>query len=60
LPSGRSPRIPAGAVLTHFEEMDRLSHDELVRLGAADGWEPAWDGLLIDVAPNGTRIRASD
>jgi len=29
--------------------MARLSHDELVRLGESDGWEPAWDGLLIDV-----------
>jgi hypothetical protein len=27
--------------------MDSLSHDELVRLGATDGWEPAWDGLLV-------------
>ena len=36
----------ARAVLSHVEEMDRLSHDELVRLGAADGWEPAWDGLV--------------
>ena len=40
---------PRRAVLSHVEEMDRLSHDELVRLGEADGWEPAWDGLLIDV-----------
>jgi hypothetical protein len=29
--------------------MDRVSHDELVRLGAADGWEPAFDGLLVEV-----------
>jgi phosphoribosyl 1,2-cyclic phosphate phosphodiesterase len=40
---------PRRAVLSHIEEMDRVSHDELVRLGAADGWEPAWDGLLIEV-----------
>jgi phosphoribosyl 1,2-cyclic phosphate phosphodiesterase len=40
---------PRRAVLSHVEEMDRLSHDELVRLGRADGWEPAWDGLLIEV-----------
>jgi phosphoribosyl 1,2-cyclic phosphate phosphodiesterase len=40
---------PRRAVLAHVEEMDRLSHDELVRLGKADGWEPAWDGLLVDV-----------
>ena len=36
-------------VLTHVEEMDRVSHDELLRLGATDGWEPAYDGLLLDV-----------
>jgi phosphoribosyl 1,2-cyclic phosphate phosphodiesterase len=36
-------------ILSHVEEMDRVSHDELVRLGAADGWEPAYDGLLVDV-----------
>jgi hypothetical protein len=29
--------------------MDRVSQDELVRLGGADGWEPAYDGLLIRV-----------
>jgi phosphoribosyl 1,2-cyclic phosphate phosphodiesterase len=40
---------PRRAVLSHVEEMDRLSHDELVRLGAADGWEPAWDGLVLEV-----------
>jgi phosphoribosyl 1,2-cyclic phosphate phosphodiesterase len=39
----------ARTVLSHVEEMDRLSHDELARLGAADGWEPAYDGLVIDV-----------
>jgi phosphoribosyl 1,2-cyclic phosphate phosphodiesterase len=36
-------------VLSHVEEMDRMSHDELVRLGASDGWEPAFDGLVLDV-----------
>jgi phosphoribosyl 1,2-cyclic phosphate phosphodiesterase len=36
-------------VLSHIEEMDRMSHDELVRLGAADGWEPAYDGLTVEV-----------
>lgn len=41
---------PRRAVLSHVEEMDRLSHDELRRLGAADGWEPAFDGLLLDLA----------
>jgi phosphoribosyl 1,2-cyclic phosphate phosphodiesterase len=35
-------------VLSHVEEMDKLSHDELVRLGEADGWEPAFDGMLIE------------
>ncbi len=40
---------PRRAVLSHIEEMDRVSHDELVRLGAADGWEPAWDGLVIEL-----------
>jgi phosphoribosyl 1,2-cyclic phosphate phosphodiesterase len=40
---------PRRAVLSHVEEMDRLSHDELLRLGAADGWEPAFDGLVLDV-----------
>jgi len=40
---------PRRAVLSHVEEMDRLSHDELVRLGEADGWEPAHDGMLIDL-----------
>src|SRR5829696_1411264 len=36
-------------VLAHVEEMDGLSHDELVRLGRRDGWEPAHDTMLIDV-----------
>jgi phosphoribosyl 1,2-cyclic phosphate phosphodiesterase len=40
---------PRRAVLSHVEEMDRLSHDELLRLGETDGWEPAYDGLLIRV-----------
>jgi phosphoribosyl 1,2-cyclic phosphate phosphodiesterase len=35
-------------VLSHVEEMDKLSHDELVRLGETDGWEPAFDGMLIE------------
>jgi len=39
----------ARTVLSHVEEMDRVSHDELVRLGDADGWEPAYDGLVIDL-----------
>jgi phosphoribosyl 1,2-cyclic phosphate phosphodiesterase len=40
---------PRRAVLSHVEEMDRLSHDELRELGAADGWEPAYDGMVIDL-----------
>ena len=40
---------PRRGVLSHVEEMDRVSHDELVRLGAADGWEPAYDGLVLQV-----------
>ena len=39
---------PARAILSHVEEMDRLSHDELIALGEADGWEPAFDGMLIE------------
>ena len=39
---------PRRAVLSHVEEMERLSHDELVALGEADGWEPAFDGMLLD------------
>jgi phosphoribosyl 1,2-cyclic phosphate phosphodiesterase len=35
-------------LLSHVEEMDKLSHDELVRLGDADGWQPAFDGMLIE------------
>jgi phosphoribosyl 1,2-cyclic phosphate phosphodiesterase len=35
-------------VLSHVEEMDRMSHDQLVRLGEADGWEPAYDGMVIE------------
>jgi phosphoribosyl 1,2-cyclic phosphate phosphodiesterase len=40
---------PRRAVLSHVEEMDRLSHDELVRLGGSDGWEPAFDGFVVDL-----------
>jgi phosphoribosyl 1,2-cyclic phosphate phosphodiesterase len=40
---------PRRTVLSHIEEMDRLSHDELVRLGAADGWEPAYDGMVLEL-----------
>ena len=39
---------PRRVVLSHVEEMDRLSHDELVRLGEADGYEPAFDGMLVE------------
>jgi phosphoribosyl 1,2-cyclic phosphate phosphodiesterase len=44
-----SALAPRRAVLSHIEEMDRLSHDELVRLGTADGWEPAYDGMVIEL-----------
>jgi phosphoribosyl 1,2-cyclic phosphate phosphodiesterase len=44
-----SALAPRRGVLSHVEEMDRLSHDELLRLGAADGWEPAFDGLILDL-----------
>jgi phosphoribosyl 1,2-cyclic phosphate phosphodiesterase len=40
---------PRRAVLSHVEEMDRLSHDELRRLGEADGWEPAYDGMVVEL-----------
>jgi phosphoribosyl 1,2-cyclic phosphate phosphodiesterase len=39
----------ARTVMLHVEEMDRLSHDQLVELGELDGWEPAYDGLVIDL-----------
>jgi phosphoribosyl 1,2-cyclic phosphate phosphodiesterase len=39
---------PRRAVLAHIEEMDRLSHDELLRLGESDGWEPAFDGKVVE------------
>jgi phosphoribosyl 1,2-cyclic phosphate phosphodiesterase len=40
---------PKRVVLSHVEEMEHLSHDELVTLGAKDGWEPAYDGLIVEV-----------
>jgi len=40
---------PARAILSHVEELDRLSHDELLRLGGRDGWEPAFDTMILDV-----------
>jgi phosphoribosyl 1,2-cyclic phosphate phosphodiesterase len=40
---------PRRALLSHVEEMERLSHDELVQLGRRDGWEPAYDGMLVEV-----------
>jgi phosphoribosyl 1,2-cyclic phosphate phosphodiesterase len=40
-------------VLSHVEHMDGLSHDDLVRLGDRDGWEPAYDGMLIDQPRDG-------
>ena len=35
-------------ILSHVEEMERLSHDDLTRLGEQDGWEPAYDGMLVE------------
>ena len=52
--AGRSAR--GATILSHVEEMDRLSHDELERLGAADGWEPAYDGLLESTAVSADTI----
>ena len=56
--SRRARSAPRRTVLTHVEEMDRVSHDELVRLGAADGWEPAYDGMLLDRS-DAVRTRAA-
>lgn len=36
-------------VLSHVEEMNGLPHAELERLGDRDGWEAAYDGLVLDV-----------
>jgi phosphoribosyl 1,2-cyclic phosphate phosphodiesterase len=36
-------------VLSHIEELDGLSHDELVELGRRHGVEFAWDGMLFEV-----------
>ena len=36
-------------VLSHVEHMDGVTHDLLARLGRRDGWEPAYDGMTIDV-----------
>ena len=36
-------------VLSHVEHMDGITHDLLVRLGRRDGWEPAHDGMTIDL-----------
>jgi hypothetical protein len=36
-------------VLSHVEHMDGVTHEQLVRLGLRDGWEPAYDGMAIDV-----------
>jgi phosphoribosyl 1,2-cyclic phosphate phosphodiesterase len=40
-------------VLSHVEHMDGLSHDDLLELGRRDGWEPAYDSMLIDVGDGG-------
>jgi phosphoribosyl 1,2-cyclic phosphate phosphodiesterase len=39
----------ARVVLSHVEEMDGLTHDDLLRLGERDGVEFAYDGMLVDV-----------
>jgi phosphoribosyl 1,2-cyclic phosphate phosphodiesterase len=36
-------------VLSHVEHMDGVAHEMLVRLGERDGWEPAYDGMTIEV-----------
>ena len=36
-------------VLSHVEHMDGITHELLVELGRRDGWEPAYDGMTIDV-----------
>jgi phosphoribosyl 1,2-cyclic phosphate phosphodiesterase len=36
-------------VLSHIEEMDRLSHDEWLEIGERYGVEIAFDGLVLDV-----------
>jgi phosphoribosyl 1,2-cyclic phosphate phosphodiesterase len=36
-------------ILSHVEEMDCLSHDDLQRLAAASGVEIAWDTLVAEV-----------
>jgi phosphoribosyl 1,2-cyclic phosphate phosphodiesterase len=36
-------------VLSHVEEMDGLTHDDLLRLGEREGVQFAYDGILIDV-----------
>ena len=43
-------RLGAGrVVLTHIEEMDGQSHDDLVALGVRHGVQFAYDGLVVDV-----------
>jgi phosphoribosyl 1,2-cyclic phosphate phosphodiesterase len=36
-------------VLTHIEEMDELSHDDLTELGHRHGVEFAYDGMLVEL-----------
>jgi phosphoribosyl 1,2-cyclic phosphate phosphodiesterase len=35
-------------VLSHVEHGDGNSHDDLVRLGERDGWEPAFDTMILE------------
>jgi phosphoribosyl 1,2-cyclic phosphate phosphodiesterase len=39
----------ARVVLSHVEEMDGLTYDDLLRLGDREGVEFAYDGMLVDV-----------
>jgi phosphoribosyl 1,2-cyclic phosphate phosphodiesterase len=36
-------------VMSHIEEMDQLSHDDLLQLAGRHGVEFAWDGMVIPV-----------
>jgi phosphoribosyl 1,2-cyclic phosphate phosphodiesterase len=40
---------PRRVVLSHIEEMDGLSHDDLTELGRRHGVEFAYDGMILDV-----------
>lgn len=47
---GIAQRLAAGrTVLSHIEEIDGLSYDDLLELGARHGIEFAYDGMVLDV-----------